>query len=154
MRKTNLIGIALILFFALFSAQLVYGQMQMRNMKMGSHHKMMMKKLNLTEKQQATIEKLMISHQKQMVDLKADLEKRKLDLQELKLNTGYTRDEFLAKIGAINEAKNKIALAMANHKMDIYELLTVDQKKIFNEMGNMMENKMEMRKHEKMPRDF
>jgi len=158
MRKTNLFGIAIILLFALFSTQFAYGQMQMRDMNMGNHHKMMMEKLNLTAEQQDAIEKLMIAHQKQMVDLKANLEKKKLDLKELQLNTGYTRDEFLSKVSAINEAKNKIALAMANHKMDVYELLTDDQKETFNEMGDsmgkMMKNRMRMMKQEKMQRDF
>ena len=158
MRKTNLFGIAIILLFALFSTQFAYGQMQMHNKKMGNHHKMMMEKLNLTAEQQDAIEQLMIAHQKKMVDLKADLEKKKLSLKELQLNTGYTRDEFLSKVTAINEAKNKIALAMANHKMDVYELLTDDQKKTFNEMGDFMgkmrENRMRMMRQEKMQRDF
>ena len=108
-------------------------------------------KLNLTEDQKSAIEDLRIQHQKKMVDLKAGLEKRMLDLKELKSKGNYTRDDYLAKVKAITEAKDAIALSMANHRMDIYELLNADQQKTFNALTNDMGRKMMGKmKHKRM----
>ncbi len=127
----------------------------MGDFKPGSCKGMMIEKLNLTDQQQDAVEQLRIEHQRRMIDLKADLQKAKLDLKELKQNGNYTRDDFIAKVKAISEAKNNIALEMANHKMDIYELLTDEQKEIFNDlpMGSGCK-KMMMKKHKMMNRDF
>ncbi len=154
MRKLNLVGITVILFIALISTQFVYGQMERRGMHQGSLHKMMMEKLNLTDSQQEAIQELRFNHQNEMIDLKADLEKKKLAMQELKSRGNYTRDEFLNKIKSISNAKEKNALAMANHKMDVYELLTDEQRKIFNEMRDHPRHNMKKKKHKMMMKEF
>lgn len=154
MRKLNLTGIAVILFIALISTQFVYGQMERRGMHQGSKHEMMMEKLNLTDSQQEAIRDLHFNHQNEMIDLKADLEKKKLAMQELKSRGNYTRDEFLNKVKSISNAKEKNALAMANHKMDVYELLTDDQRKIFNEMRDHPRHNMKKMKHKMMMKEY
>ena len=154
MRKFNLVGIAVILFIAMISTQFVYGQMERRGMHQGTQHKMMMEKLNLTDSQQEAIQDLRFNHQNEMIDLKADLEKKKLAMQELKSRENYSRDEFLSKVKSISNAKEKNALAMANHKMDVYELLTDEQRKIFNEMRDHPRHKMEKMKHKMMKKEF
>ncbi len=154
MRKLNLVGIAVILFIALISTQFVYGQMERRGMHQGSKHKMMMEKLNLTDSQQEAIQDLRFNHQNEMIDLKADLKKKKLAMQELKSGGNYTRDEFLSKVKSISDAKENIAFAMANHKMDVYELLTDEQRKIFNEMRDHPRHNMKKMKHKMMMKEF
>jgi len=146
MRKLNLAGIAAILFIALISTQFSYGQMGRCGWHQGDHHKMMMEKLNLTDTQKEAVEELHFSHKKQMIDLKSSLEKKKLDRQELFSNGNYTRDEYLSNVKAISDAKDKMALAKANHRMDVYELLTEEQRKTFDEMKGRMGNKMKMGK--------
>ena len=140
MKKLNLAGIAVILFIALISTQFTYGQMERRGMQRGDHFKMMKEKLNLTDTQSEAVEKLHFSHKREMIDLKADLDRRKLDMKELMSSGNYTRDEYLIKVKAISDAKEKMALAKANHRMDVYDLLTDEQKVIFNEMKCCMEN--------------
>lgn len=107
-------------------------------------------KLNLTEEQQATIEKIKIENQKEMIDLKADLERKKLDLQELKSKGNYTREEFINLIQSVINSKNNIALARANNRMDIYEQFTADQKKIFDQMEHKHGKHRKMMKHKRI----
>jgi len=50
----------------------------------------------------------------------------------------------------ISEAKNNIALAQANHKMDVYELLTDEQKDKWLKFGDRMHHRMKLMKHRMM----
>jgi Spy/CpxP family protein refolding chaperone len=146
MRKFNLAGIAAILFIALISTQFSYSQMERRGMRLGDHHKMMMEKLNLTDTQKEAVEELHFSHKREMIDLKAALELKQLDKQELLSKGNYTRDDYLGKVTALSNAKDKMALAKANHRMDVYDLLTEEQRKTFDEMKGRMGNRMGMGK--------
>ena len=154
MRRLNLAGIAAILFIALISTQFSYGQMERRGMNQGDHHKMMMEKLNLTDTQKEAVEELHFSHKREMIDLKATLEKKKLDKQELLSKGNYTRDDYLGNVKAISDAKDIMAIAKANHRMDVYDLLTEEQRKTFDEMKGRMGNKRNMNKmHHRRMRD-
>jgi Spy/CpxP family protein refolding chaperone len=146
MRKLNLAGIAAILFIALISTQFSYSQMERGGMRLGDHHKMMMEKLNLTDTQKEAIEELHFSHKREMIDLKAALELKQLDKQELLSKGNYTRDDYLGKVTALSNAKDKMALAKANHRLDVYDLLTEEQRKTFDEMKGRMGNRMNMKK--------
>jgi hypothetical protein len=63
-----------------------------------------------------------------MVDLKAELEKKEIELDEIRNKDNFSRNEIIASVENINKVKNEIALKVANHRMDIYELLTDEQK--------------------------
>ena len=89
-------------------------------------------KLNLTEEQQEKVDALRFDHQKEMIDLKANLETKEVEMAELKHNGNYTREEFLNKVNEIISARNEIALSLANHQMDVYQLLDDNQKKEWN----------------------
>jgi Spy/CpxP family protein refolding chaperone len=98
--------------------------------------------LNLTEEQQEKADVLKLAHQKEMIDLKANLEKKEVEMAELKNKGNYTREEFLNKISEIVSARNEIALSLANHQMDIYQLLDDNQKKEWNKFsGNFGERR-------------
>lgn len=92
----------------------------------------MRKMLNLTEQQQTKIEALRSEHQKKMVELKADLEKSQIDMRDFQSKGNYSRNDYLAALDKVSKAKDAIAKEMANHRMDVYEQLTADQKKIFD----------------------
>jgi len=109
--------------------------------------------LNLTEEQESKIEELRFSHESTMIDLKAELEKKELALQELKSKNNYTRDEFLALTDEIIKVKNKIELARAIHQMDVYEILDLDQREKWNKFSHRMhEMKKDFRFKHKAPR--
>ena len=146
MRKLNLASIAAILFIVLISTQFNYGQMERRRMHQGDHFKMMKEKLNLTDTQSEAVEKLHFSHKREMIDLKAAIEQVKLDKSELLSKGNYTRDDYLNKVKAINDAKEKMTLAKANHRMDVYELLTEEQRKTFDEIKCCSGNRRQMGK--------
>jgi Spy/CpxP family protein refolding chaperone len=94
------------------------------------------KELNLTDEQQTNIGQMRLQNQKDMVDLKADLQKKKIELKELLQNGNYSRTEYMTKTDAIISAKNNIEIAQAENQMDIYESLDADQQKIWNKKGH------------------
>jgi Spy/CpxP family protein refolding chaperone len=97
----------------------------------------MLDKLKLTDEQKAKIEDARLSHQKQMVDLKANLEKKLLALKELRVKGNLNRNDVIAAVKDINQARNDIAIARANNMMDMYEILTPEQRKIWKDnMGS------------------
>jgi Spy/CpxP family protein refolding chaperone len=113
-------------------------------------------KLNLTDEQQDQISTLRLNHQMEMIDLKANLEKRKVEMAELKNNGNYTREEFINKVVAINSARDQISISKANFQMDVYQILDDTQKAQWNKysqffgerkekhmMRQMRENKVE-----------
>ena len=163
MKKIQIMGIAFGFIAMLFLSTSVYGQMGMQkpdrefnreHFRDGEFHKgefkeMMLDKLNLTDEQKDAVEKLKLKHQEEMIDLKADLEKKELAKKKLQSNGNYTRDEFVNAVKAISAAKNNIALSFANHRMDIYELLTPEQKVTFDNMRQMFDKRKPMLKHMK-----
>ena len=104
------------------------------------HHR-----LNLTDEQQEKVEVLKLAHQKQMIDLKANLERKEVEMAELKNKGNYTREEFLSKTNEIISARNEIALSLANHQMDVYQLLDDNQKKEWNKFSSEFGEKRQRR---------
>jgi len=102
-------------------------------------------RLNLTDEQQEKVEVLKLAHQKQMIDLKANLEKKEVEMAELKNKGNYTREEFLSKTNEIISARNEIALSLANHQMDVYQLLDDNQKKEWNKFSGEFGEKRQRR---------
>ena len=163
MKKIQIAAIALGFIAMLFLTSSAYGQMGMHNsgrdfvrgnfhgdeFHKGDFKGMMLGKLNLTDEQKAAVEKLKLKHQEGMIDLKADLEKKELALKELTNSGNYSRDDFVNAVKAISTAKTNIAVSFANHRMNIYELLTPDQKKTFDNMRNMFSKRMPMLKHKR-----
>ncbi len=97
----------------------------------------MFNKLNLTDDQKDKIDQLRLKHQEEMIDLRADMQKKRLAVKELKQKVNYSRSDYLDLVNDLNASRDKIAVTMANHRMDVYELLTDQQKEIFNRMPMM-----------------
>jgi Spy/CpxP family protein refolding chaperone len=148
MKRLSLISLTIILFLSFT----IWNTAQQNNKSRDGQHRCerFAEKLNLTEDQQTAIEELKINNQKEMIDLQADLERKTLDLKELKSKGNYSRDEFLNRVEAVNNSKNNITLANANNRMDIYELLNAEQKKTFDKMGNRFGKHRKMMKYKRM----
>ena len=155
MKKSSLIaGIIVVVLIA--AAVNFYPQQREKN-RGESPRGRMFEKLDLTQDQKDKIEQFSITHQKEMIDLRADLQKKRLDMRELVRKGNFSRSDFLNIVNELNGARDKIATAKANHMMDIYSLLTDQQKKIFSEMhmmkgsgcmmDKMMKRKQMMRMH-------
>jgi hypothetical protein len=144
---------ALIAFISTFLMTNVFSQeKEMEHQRDGNKLKIH-QRLNLTDEQQEQADILKLAHQKEMIDLKANLEKREIEMAELKNKGNYTREEFLSKINEIISARNKIALSFANHQMDIYQLLDETQKKEWNKFSGNYTERREKRRM-KMMKDF
>jgi Spy/CpxP family protein refolding chaperone len=137
--KTKIFSLVLIVALVGLYSGTAYSQKAMP--KKGFFKGQLFDKLKLTDQQKSKMEELRISHQKEMVDLKANLEKKLLSLKELRLKENIDRNSVLAAVNDINQARNKIAVARANNLMDMYELLTPDQQKTLKEnIGMMLDN--------------
>ena len=97
----------------------------------------MSEKLNLTDEQKDKIAQFRFKNQEEMIDLRANLQKKRLALKELESKGNYSRADYLNLVKDINAARDNIATARANHRMDVYALLTDQQKKIFDNMPKM-----------------
>ena len=137
----------MIVFIAILSAFLVSQSLFAQEMRQGRDRNQFKihQKLNLTEEQQEKVDILKLNHQKEMVNLKANLEKRKIEMAELKNNGNYTREEFLSKTNEIISARNQIALSLANHQMDVYQILDETQKKEWNKFSKNFGERREKR---------
>jgi len=124
---------------------------------MGQRKAMIHEKLNLTPEQEKKIDDLRTNHQKKMIDLRADMQKLHLEKKELLNKSNYDRKSFLALEDKIMKQKNVIETAVANHQMDVYELLDANQKVIwnkrpaFNRSGKMGKMGRGMRRHMDCP---
>ncbi len=156
MKRIQIVGFTLSFILALLLTSSVYGQMgkhnpdrefHKRDFQRGEFRGMMLEKLNLTDEQKEAVEKLRLKHQSEMIDLKADLQKKKLALKELTNNGNYSRDDYINAVKAINAAKNNIATSMANQRMDVYDLLTPEQKKTFDDMRHQFDKRKPMFRH-------
>ena len=99
----------------------------------GWNMKRLESKLNLTDTQKDQIEKLRLDHQKAMVDLKAKLEKARIESREVMSKDDFSRSEYLAAHNKMVKLREDIQLAAANHRMDVLELMNKDQRKILAE---------------------
>jgi Spy/CpxP family protein refolding chaperone len=97
------------------------------------HMKQIREKLHLTDQQVSKIEALRSDQMKKMVDLKGNLKKTMIDLKAIKDKDNFSRNDVLAQVDKINKAKDEIAMAKANHLMDLWEILTPEQQKIAKE---------------------
>ncbi|MCG6958320.1 periplasmic heavy metal sensor [bacterium BMS3Abin03] len=156
MKRIQIVGFTLSFVLALLLTSSVYGQMgkhnpdrefHKRDFQRGEPRGMMLEKLNLTDEQKEAVEQLRLKHQNEMIDLKADLQKKKLALKELTSKDNYSRDNYINAVKAINAAKNNIAVSMANHRMDVYDLLAPEQKKAFDDMRQDFNKRRPMFRH-------
>ncbi len=143
--------LALTIVSALILTNSIFAQGKME--KKEQFQRQMHQNLNLTEEQQTIADELRIAHQKEMIDLKANFEMKELEMSELKSKGNYTRDEYLSKVNDIISARNKIAFSVANHQMDIYQILDENQKKQWNKMSHNFGERREQ-KLKRMMRNF
>lgn len=128
--KNTMIGLLSLLFvFALFNNADAQKRRDMRD----NFHRMH-ENLNLTEQQKSKLEELRYKHQDQMIDLRAELNKARLENQKLRRSDKLNRTDFLNQTKKMSSIKNKMAESRANHFMDVYETLNDEQRKIWNDL--------------------
>ncbi len=150
--KSNTVPVILTILLAVIFTANISAQPPKGEINKKPHHKMMRErifdKLNLTDAQKKQIGNLKADFEKKMIDLKANLQKDMVDLKALQNKDNVTRSEVIGAVEKVNKAKNEIALAVANHLMDVREILTPEQRKTAKDLlPGMMEG---MRRHKMM----
>ena len=99
--------------------------------------------LNLTDEQEAKIEKLRGEMQRTMVQNRSKIQIARIDLRELMDADTPDRGAIEKKLKEISDLQVKQRMAMFDHRADVEKLLTPDQKKIWKEHRG--EGRMEAR---------
>ncbi len=133
--RSRIIAAMIALMFVTVASTSIYAQAPkgMMNKKEPMMGRKIFAKLNLTDAQKDQIAKLRTDFQTKMVDLKANLQKDKIALKALRNKDDVTRNEVISSVEAVNKSRDAIALALANHIMDIRDILTPEQRKIAKE---------------------
>lgn len=129
MKNTAIAVIALIFAITLFVDVQAQNRMHMKD-----RSDRISDKLNLTEDQRKQIDDLRNKHQEQMIDLRAEQQKGRLENRKLRKSDGLNRSELLKQTQKMNSIRNKISEAKTNHFMDVYDLLSDEQRKIWTEL--------------------
>ena len=124
--KTLLATITVLFLFTCMQVQAQPVQHEGRGKEARRHN--FLRSLNLTEDQKAKIADLGAKNQKDMIDLKSDVEKLQIDKREFIRKCNIDRKSFVDLESKIMNLQNKMHLAGLNHKLDVYELLTPEQK--------------------------
>ena len=142
--KNLIYALSIIILFSFISSGDAFAQQKQKANRMHFRENMI-EKMNLSEEQKDKIAELRSKNQKEMIDLRAELQKKMIDKRELRRNTDLTRAQLISAVKEVNGIKDQIAVARANHQMDVYELLTPEQKKIWQENKPMMRDHMKMK---------
>ena len=90
--------------------------------------------LELTDEQKEKMSDLRSAHQKAMVDLRAAHAKARIDLGEIRNEDNPSASDIQAKVDAVTAAQGKIMAREIQHRMDVKNLLTAEQKEKLGEM--------------------
>jgi Spy/CpxP family protein refolding chaperone len=134
--KTSKYFIIVLSILLLGSSALTFAQGKM--MGPNKSHFDLFKQLKLTPDQKTKTDQLNYTFRKDMINLKADLQKNMLDLNEVRKQENFTRNDMISALEKVNKSRDQIALARMNHHMDIYDLLDQNQKQIWRENGPRM----------------
>ena len=148
--KNLIIVLSVLFMISVFNQQVLS---QKRDHSKSKNYRMDMKaQLNLSEDQEKKIEALKLSQEEKMIKLKSEMELKDLEMRKLKSSDKFSRTEIINLTKDINAIKNEMALARANHQMDVYDLLDENQRKIWldaQEMFGHMKHKMKNKMHER-----
>ena len=83
----------------------------------------------MTAEQLDKMDALRVSHLKEMMPLKTDLRIREMELAALWRADKLDAKKIVAKVKELSDLRGKMQLAKVNHHLDVYNLLTPEQRK-------------------------
>jgi Spy/CpxP family protein refolding chaperone len=102
--------------------------------------------IGLTPDQQQQIEKIFVRSRTKLIDLRADLEKKQLGLQELMEDRGADRRDVEKKIESVENARAELQKARALMILDMKQVLKPDQwDRLLRRRDEMIERRQEFR---------
>ncbi len=112
--------------------------------------------MKLTEEQQKKMQEMRVAHQKEMIPLRAQVKVKRIELQEL-FRGDANQGAINSKIDEISKLTADLQKKNAAHRLAMRNLLTPDQKKIWDSrphrMGMMGDGQRGMMKHRGMGGD-
>ncbi len=99
----------------------------------------LMEDLKLTDAQKEQVEKLMLAHRRKMIDTRATLEKKRLDMRELMNASKPDRSAIEKALKAVSDAQYQHKLDRLDHWFAVKEILTPEQQKIWKQHMRPME---------------
>jgi Spy/CpxP family protein refolding chaperone len=88
--------------------------------------------LNLTEEQLSKINPIRENHYKNVGELRDELDRLRIDKRSMFRTSDINKNDYLSLEKKMSQLREKIALSGAEFRMEIYEILTDDQKKELN----------------------
>lgn len=88
---------------------------------------------NLSDEQKEQIQALRIKHLKEVMPIETDIKIKELELAGLWQRDKLDTKAIVAKVKEIADLRTKLELANVNHKIEIYKILTPEQRKRFIE---------------------
>jgi Spy/CpxP family protein refolding chaperone len=85
--------------------------------------------MKLTEAQEKQMQASFLTEQKEMVQLRADLEKAKIEMKEIMMSDNIDKAAALKKVDQISAAKTAIAKRKLSGHLDRLSILTPEQRK-------------------------
>src|SRR5260370_2633403 len=102
--------------------------------------------IGLTGDQQQQIEKIFVRSRTKLIDLRGDVEKKQLGLEELMEDGGADRREVEKKIESVENARAELQKARALMILDMKQVLKPDQwERLLRRRDEMMERREEFR---------
>ncbi|MEO0070820.1 MAG: Spy/CpxP family protein refolding chaperone [candidate division WOR-3 bacterium] len=102
---------------------------------------------NLTDAQREQIQALRIKHLKEILPIETEVRIKEIELDALWQAEKFDAKEIIAKVKEIGELKNKLELARVKQRIEIYKILTPEQRKTLRRGFGMRKNmRREMRK--------
>jgi Spy/CpxP family protein refolding chaperone len=102
--------------------------------------------IGLTPDQQQQIEKIFVRSRTKLIDLRADLEKKQLTLQELMEDRTADRRDVEKRIESVENARAELQKARALMILDMKQVLKPDQwERLLRRRDEMMERRQELR---------
>ncbi len=103
---------------------------------------------NLTDAQKEQIQTLRIKHLKEALPIETDIKVKELELGALWQVDKLDTKAIVAKVKEIADLRTKLELAKVNHRIEIYKILTPEQRKMLGRefgLGRGMRQRMQKR---------
>lgn len=104
--------------------------------------KFLIKKLNMTEKQEADFRVLADAHHKKMIDLEADARKLGVDMKSMMTDGNLEKDKYFGMETKMTDARNKIHQERTTFFWNVYSMLDAKQKAEFVKLRGKMAERM------------
>ncbi|MFZ6034210.1 MAG: Spy/CpxP family protein refolding chaperone [Melioribacter sp.] len=93
-------------------------------------------KLNLSEDQQNRIDELRYELKEKLIDLKAELQKNRLEMRKLKSQNKIDEKQYMQLVENCNNIRSAIRTETAKHWLAVYNLLDDSQKELWAKYRN------------------